>query len=105
MSTHEAGSSGKRKRETSSDAQHDCAICLEVLLDPVSLPCGHSYDLDCLDKLSQSNDQNQRELRCPLCRAKIARPWPKVRARNTRAALPRPARLCLPPPSLLWSVM
>ena len=94
MSTHEAGSSGKRKRETSPDTAFNCAICCEVLLDPVSLPCGHSYDLGCLDKLAQSNDQ--RELRCPLCRAKIAKPLPKVRARKAlcaRAALPRSAKL------------
>ena len=94
MSNHEAGSSGKRKRETSLDTAFSCAICYEVLVDPVSLPCGHSYDLGCLDTLTQSNDQ--RKLRCPLCRAKIVKPLPKVRARKTpcaRAALPRSAKL------------
>lgn len=49
--------------------EHECAICLEPLIDGASRPlgCGHSYHLQCMfdaGKKDQSIEQN-----CALCRA------------------------------------
>ncbi len=69
-----------------------CPICYEVLLDPVSLPCGHSFCKDCVDwwvntsqkstttttttttpspSLSLQQQQQRRQPKCPTCRAPI----------------------------------
>uniref|UniRef100_A0A8D3D2Z5 RING-type domain-containing protein n=1 Tax=Scophthalmus maximus TaxID=52904 RepID=A0A8D3D2Z5_SCOMX len=29
--------------------QFCCSVCLEVLRDPVTIPCGHSYCLGCIE--------------------------------------------------------
>ena len=70
------GESSRCKREDSPDAEFCCAICLEVLLDPISLPCGHNLDEMCLQKLSDLPEVAQR---CPFCRAGLPRTLPKVR--------------------------
>uniref|UniRef100_A0A3B4C1B8 Tripartite motif containing 25 n=1 Tax=Pygocentrus nattereri TaxID=42514 RepID=A0A3B4C1B8_PYGNA len=44
-----------------------CAICLQLYNDPVSLPCGHSYCLACV-QTSQKSDLPGGQPRCPECR-------------------------------------
>ncbi|XP_072553404.1 E3 ubiquitin/ISG15 ligase TRIM25-like [Salminus brasiliensis] len=44
-----------------------CAICLQLYDDPVSLPCGHSYCLACVQS-SQKSEQPGGQPRCPECR-------------------------------------
>lgn len=46
-----------------------CAICLELYDDPRFLPCGHSYCLKCLMKLT-NKDSNRSVMTCPMCQAK-----------------------------------
>ena len=43
-----------------------CGICLEQFQDPRSLPCLHTFCLECLQR---SLDENS-SLKCPVCRAK-----------------------------------
>lgn len=46
----------------------DCAICLETLLDPCVVSCGHDFCRHCiLDLLSRH--PNRTTVPCPLCRA------------------------------------
>nr|XP_003468924.1 E3 ubiquitin-protein ligase TRIM38-like [Cavia porcellus] len=48
-----------------------CSICLNLMTEPVSINCGHSYCRTCLEQyLSQvSRNQGQVTFVCPLCRA------------------------------------
>ncbi|XP_028672657.2 E3 ubiquitin/ISG15 ligase TRIM25-like [Erpetoichthys calabaricus] len=51
-----------------------CSICLEVLNEPVSVPCGHSFCLACINKY-----WDQAEVcKCPQCR-EIFNPRPHLR--------------------------
>ena len=44
-----------------------CGICLELFRDPRSLPCLHTFCLECIQRTL--NDDNC-SLKCPMCRAK-----------------------------------
>ena len=55
-----------------------CAICLELLDDPKSMPCLHTYCKKCLMEAlaKQPHDpdlpQDRPAINCPLCRAEVA---------------------------------
>ncbi|XP_022601022.1 zinc-binding protein A33-like [Seriola dumerili] len=42
-----------------------CPICLQIFSEPVSLPCGHTYCIACLQTMGEGLDQHS----CPECQA------------------------------------
>ncbi|XP_049930509.1 finTRIM family, member 67 isoform X2 [Epinephelus moara] len=63
--------------------QFNCSICLDVLKDPVTIPCGHSYCWDCIQNYWDQDDYLGIFV-CPQCRHNF-NPRP-VLARNTMLA-------------------
>lgn len=87
-----------------------CRICSDLLQEPVTIPCGHNFCLQCIDR---SWDGVRTDYSCPECQQRFpSRPAP---IRNTTLAevvkdamrresrKRREQRLRGPPPKRAWS--
>uniref|UniRef100_A0A8C2CT54 Tripartite motif-containing protein 16-like n=1 Tax=Cyprinus carpio TaxID=7962 RepID=A0A8C2CT54_CYPCA len=66
-----------------SQDELSCPVCLDLLKDPVTIQCGHSYCKSCITGFWDQEDQ-KRVYSCPQCRQTFS-PRPAL-ARNTMLA-------------------
>ena len=53
----------------------ECPLCLETVKNPKTLPCLHSFCLECLDKLANfARRQLQTKIKCPVCQTSLSIP-------------------------------
>uniref|UniRef100_A0A087YKT4 Uncharacterized protein n=1 Tax=Poecilia formosa TaxID=48698 RepID=A0A087YKT4_POEFO len=62
-----------------------CSICLDLLKDPVTIPCGHSYCMSCITDHWDAEDQKGIHS-CPQCRETFT-PRPALKRSTMLAAL------------------
>ncbi|XP_067248631.1 tripartite motif-containing protein 16-like isoform X2 [Chanodichthys erythropterus] len=66
-----------------SQDEFKCSVCLDLLKDPVTIPCGHSYCKICITDCWDQEDQ-MRVYSCPQCKQTVS-PRPAL-AENTMLA-------------------
>uniref|UniRef100_A0A672FSD5 Tripartite motif-containing protein 16-like n=1 Tax=Salarias fasciatus TaxID=181472 RepID=A0A672FSD5_SALFA len=72
-----------KKISTVRHSSFSCSICLDLLKDPVTIPCGHSYCMECIQSFWGEEDEEKIHS-CPQCRQTFtARP---VLVKNTMLA-------------------
>uniref|UniRef100_A0A672JCQ0 RING-type domain-containing protein n=1 Tax=Salarias fasciatus TaxID=181472 RepID=A0A672JCQ0_SALFA len=62
-----------------------CSICLDLLKDPITVPCGHNYCSNCINR-HWEEEKSKRTYSCPLCRMEFY-PKPNLRTNNLLAEL------------------
>ncbi|XP_066521325.1 E3 ubiquitin/ISG15 ligase TRIM25 [Hoplias malabaricus] len=67
-----------------TEEQFNCPICLDLPTEPVTIPCGHSYCMECIADHWGTEGQKSDTYSCPECRQTFS-PRPQL-CRNTMLA-------------------
>uniref|UniRef100_A0A672YRB9 RING-type domain-containing protein n=1 Tax=Sphaeramia orbicularis TaxID=375764 RepID=A0A672YRB9_9TELE len=62
-----------------------CSVCLDLLTKPVTIPCGHSYCMNCI-KAHWDGQDEKKLYSCPQCRQTLT-PRPALVKNTMLAAL------------------
>ena len=46
-----------------------CAVCTNLLKEPVALPCNHSFCRECIGRWISDKENKHEEVTCPMCRS------------------------------------
>ena len=84
----------KRAREPEIHDDCSCAVCFDVLLDPVTLACGHTLDQRCLQRLVAAGGSA-----CPTCREPLPAVLPAVNVQFRNVVQRQYPQQVAPPPS------
>ncbi|MED6291892.1 hypothetical protein CHARACLAT_028255 [Characodon lateralis] len=80
--------------------QFCCSVCLDLLKEPVTIHCGHSYCRSCIENCWDEEDE-KREYSCPQCRETF-HPRPVLKRNNMLAEVVKKLKMRypqqLPPP-------
>lgn len=70
-SSHSASGETREAEDVSCQDDISCIVCAEVLVDPCTLHCGHSFCQLCLASVWKNRAVSPANLHCPICR----QPW------------------------------
>ncbi|XP_021166306.2 E3 ubiquitin/ISG15 ligase TRIM25 [Fundulus heteroclitus] len=86
--------------------QFCCSVCLDLLKDPVTIHCGHSYCRSCIESCWDEEDE-KAEYSCPQCRETF-RPRPALKRNHMLAEVVKKLKMRYPqplPPALNLAAM
>ena len=66
----------QQNQDGPSLADYTCPICLQILIEPVVMPCEHELCISCFRQ-----NVEEANLQCPLCRVRISS-WTRRQVRN-----------------------